>query len=447
MAMYNPSATFTRRTALGLFAVGAAGAAGAAGVLAGCGGSGGSGRDENTVLFHTIWNPDLDDPRSVAQTRILDAFAQKYPDITVELQVVPWQDTHRDLLRATSANRGPDVSIQMDTNLATLIEQNVLLPLDEFTGDWSAERKRDYVFPFEDMVFDGEHYAFRQSLRPSNALFYRTDLYRDAGFPEPPATEAQWREVSAAVTTQNVAGISYPLAKVGELNRFMAAFVPMMWAYGGDLYDVSARRPTFHEEAGVRAMQWFQDAVHVHEIMPAAAATTDPETLDQQFTAGTVASLVGNTGNLGDYQVRGAESVGVAPFPDFTNEGRLPGAAYLAGGWTMVMPRGANKEAAWRLLEFYQDEEAELIKAQVGNEPPTRRSVLEHEFFSSPDAELMRGWLDWAAANSRPTPLQVPEYQEMIDAIGDAIQRIIVNRDNVRDALAEAAERYTSAIG
>ena len=106
-----------------------------------------------------------------------------------------------------------------------------------------------------------------------------------------------------------------PLGNPHDRNRFVAAFASMLWAQGGDLYDLTARKPVFQEDAGVYALQWLQDMALSSKAMPGGITTSTAETVDQQFTAGSIASTVANTGNLGDYKSRkSGDWVASAPF-------------------------------------------------------------------------------------------------------------------------------------
>lgn len=413
--------------------------------LAGCAPTN-SGSDNNVLRYTTSWDPTSEDPRAKSQAAIIAAFTKKYPDIQVELTYVPWNQSHTTLILAAEAGRAPDVSLQMDSNLLTLIEQDSIQPITQYTEGWSTERKSDYLFPFEDMVFDGDQYAFRQSPRPGNVLFYRKDVFDQEGL-KPPTTADEWSAVAKQLSGSGSVGFGVPLGSTNDMNRFIAGFSSMLWARGGDLYDVDSKTAKFADEPGVFALDWLRGMLDSGAISP-SIATSSAETTDQQFTAGTTRTTIANAGNLGDYRSRQeGDWVGAAPFPNFANDASLPGAAYLAGGWTMVMPKGANEEVAWKFLEFYQDPEAEVLKATVGNELPTRKSTLEDPFFETDGAAQMRVWLDWMAANPAAAPLKVPNYPELVKSVYDAVQEVLVNGTSAKDALSGAQDRYQAIIG
>lgn len=455
-------AGMTRRQALKLL-----GGAGAGVLLGGCGtggeptGSGpragattaasGSAGGEPTTLTYWTWldSNDPEDPRADAQRVMIERFHQQYPEIVVVEEVVPFGDLHTRLLQAATAGTGPDVSRQGDIRIRSLAEAGAILPLDDFTSDWSDDEKTDYLYLWEETVFDGKKYAFRQSIRPSNLLYYRTDLLEAAGFSEPPGTEDAFTDAAIAMTQGRVAGFAMPLSQSDGMSRFFQQVPPMLWGLGSNLVDPNTSEPLFQEDAGVEVMQWFQDMVHKHGVIPEGMVTTDAETLDQQFKAGVVAMMFGNTGDWGDLSQQEAlmGRVGYAPFPNWGNSPSLPGPAHLTG-WTYVMPKGAQEEAAWKFIEFTQTPEVDLLTAEVGGEFPNRVSTLEKPFFDTSEAEDLRNWLEWVQANPHPAIIpSIREQEVLTQALGDAVQQIIANRADVPSNLERAAEEYRRALG
>ena len=158
-------------------------------------------RGKTTIRYWTFLNSnDGQNARARAQAQILAAFRKAHPDVEVVEEVFPWQTLQQQLLQAVAANRPPDVSKQLDRSLVTLTEAGAILPLDEFIGGWSAERKGDYVYAWDDTVLGGKKMAFRQAVRPANLLYYRTDLYEAAGLKAAPRTFKELTENAKATT-------------------------------------------------------------------------------------------------------------------------------------------------------------------------------------------------------------------------------------------------------
>src|SRR5690606_20239799 len=120
--------------------------------------------------------------------------------------------------------------------------------LDPFIADWDDARRADYVYDWSDTVFNGQKYAFRQAIRPNNLLYYRTDLFAEAGYETPPTTLSEFNEAIKAVTQGDVVGFMMPYIKP---NAPLITLQPAYWTLGSDLLDPETGDPTFHLDQGV----------------------------------------------------------------------------------------------------------------------------------------------------------------------------------------------------
>lgn len=408
-------------------------------------------RAATTTIRYWTWqnSADTKNPRALAQAKNLEAFRKAHPDIEVIEEVIPWQNLHQQLLQASAAGKAPDVCRQLDRYIPMLAEAEAILPLDEFVKDWSAERRNDYVYAWDDTTVGNQKFAFRHAIRPLNLMYYRTDLFREAGFPEPPKTLEELTAVAKATTKGQVIGFALPFSKADGLSKFLHQAPPMYWSLGSDLIDLATGKATFHLEAGQKIFQWIQDMVHVHRVMPIGSASIDSETQNQMFIAGALAMNFDHSSKWAEWSRKEALQgrIETAWTPSFSDEPK-PVPANTAGGWTLVMPRGAKKEAAWKLISFLQSNEAELTDARVGGELPTRKSTLADPFFKTEAAARMVGWLDYMAKNPHPaTILKVKKVEVLATVLADAGQAIIVNKADVKSTLAAAAQRYDAQAG
>ena len=401
-------------------------------------------------LRYWTWqnSADVQNPRAKAQAEFLALFRKKNPDIELIEEVLPWQQLFQQLLQAAAANRAPDVSKMLDWYTVPLAEAGAILPLDEFTEGWSAERRNDYVYSWDDTTVEGKKYAFRHAIRPTNVMYYRTDHFAEAGFKTPPKTLKDFTAAAKAVTKGQVWGFVQPFSKADALNRFMATAPPMYWVFGSDLVDLKTGKPTFHLEAGQKIFQWHQDMVYVHKASPAGEATMDSDTVNQMFISGTVATTFDHSSKWPEWIKKEALQgrLETAGMPNFADEPK-PAPANTANSWILVMPKGAKKEAAWKLIEFLQSNESEIIDAKIGGELPTRRSTLKDPFFQSPAAGKMLSFLNYLMESPHPaTSTKIKKLEVLKDVLADAAQQIVANKADVKSTLAVAAQRYEAQL-
>lgn len=274
-------------------------------------------------------------------------------------------------------------------------------------------------------------------------MYYRTDL-----IPTAPKTWDEFHKAIVAATKEQVMGWIEPYSKADNIAQVMQQVPPMLWALGGDFVDPATSKPRFHQEVGVKVFQWLQDLIYKYKVMPPGVVTMNGDAGDTQFLGGVAASIFQNNAKWGQWSTRDVLKgrIATAPFPNFANDPTKPGSPNLGGGWTLVMGKGAKKEEAWKLLEFMQSAEAELLDAKVGGETPTRKSVLNDSWFKSDEAVRMRDHLAWLAANPHPaTTMRIKNMGQFTDILGDALQEIIGRQADVKKTLADAAAKYAAA--
>lgn len=402
---------------------------------------------QGTTLTYWTWLNSADaetNPRARAQKEILDAFRAANPDITLVEEVIPWQNLHQQILQSSMAGNAPDVSRVQDSYIYMLADAEAIQPLDEMIATWDEERRNDYLYAWDDTTFNGQKYAFRQAIRPNNIIYYRTDLFAEAGYDVPPATLTEFNEAIVAVTKDDTYGLMLPYAKP---NAPLITLQPAYWTLGSDLIDLETGEPTFHLEAGQKVHQWVQDLVYDLGVMPTGVTTMDTETVNNMFVGGTLATVSNHTSKWAEWSraemLEG--KLGTTWMPSFADDASIRTPAVTAGGWTVVMPTGAQTEEAWRLMEFLQSNEAEMIDVQVGGELPTRRSTLENEYFQSEDAARVTDWLNYMQEAQHPaTSLKFENWQLLNSILADAGHEIIINQADVAETLAAAAERYNN---
>ena len=433
------------------------GALGSLGLLGACSNedskpqSGGKtgGKAKTVTLTYWTWmnSEDVKNPRAAAQGKIIKAFMAANPDVRIVEQVVPWQELGQQLLQAVAAGKAPDVSRQRDGMLQDLVASKSLEELDEFVKDWSGERKKDYFYNWDDTVVGGHKYAFRQSIRAANRLYYRTDLYQAAGFSSPPVTAEEFLAVSKATTKGDTSGFLQAFSKADGLSNFMQQCPSMYWSLGSDLVDESGK-PTFHEDAGQEIFTFYQDAAWKHGVMPSRVATMNSDGTADVFVGGGSASHLTHSAEWGDWSTRETLKgrLSTANTFSFGSDGK-PAPINTAGAWLLVMPRGAQKEAAWRFMEFMQSKEAELIDSQTAKELPTRRSTAKDPWFKSDDASYIATLLaDMQKYEHPATTLRIKKYSQLSLILADAAQEIIANKADVAATLASAASTYKAAL-
>ena len=266
--------------------------------------------------------------------------------------------------------KAPDVFIVDDGFVGELANEGQIEPLDEYIRNDPNYNLAD--FP-PSLVRDGT-VGGRQYSIPwyggFGCLFYRTDIFADAGV-EPPKTWDELLRVSRAIRDR--ANLKHPLA----MNP-VAAFwmMPWVWQSGGRILSDDQRSVAIDTPEFVRAVQFVHDLMHTHGLAdPSLALGTKPRDL---WSTGRAAMILDGGWMIARYDVlyphlKGKWATAMVP------AGRSKVCFY--GGQHLVMNRhSANKPLAWEFMSFATRPENQLLWAATGS-PPANLRTIEGEPF------------------------------------------------------------------
>jgi ABC-type glycerol-3-phosphate transport system substrate-binding protein len=396
-----------------------------------------------SIRYWTFLDPKDPGPRSVAQTQMLDLFKKKQPNINVVVEIAPWQTVDRQLLQAAAAGRGPDVVRIFSQNLAMHIPTKTILPLDDFFRYWTKEQREDFIFPWEDTVWNGQKMAFYGDHRV-RMLWYRADLLRAKNL-KPPRTLEEVAQVAKAVMTDQIVGFGIGLSRGNNATTLMEWFMPALWGMGSRLLNPD-ETAFFNGEAGVRLFQWLQDMVYKYKVMPAGATAWTGDNLTDMFRGGVVAMTPQGTHRVAAGRAGKGIGKNLQTVPIPTDKADKPAAAYVAGQCYCISKDVKEKEAAWLLIEHLLSPEAEIINARVAGEMPTRKSTYKDPWFQTEEAADLREWRTYINEHGR--SIRLPEkFLALSDFIAIAAQEVVGTQVSPKKALDEAAKKWHAEIG
>ena len=179
-------------------------------VVAGCGGDGGEdggggagGSAEDNAL--TVWTTEDVADRVTSQQKIMEAWAQK-SGATVKLVAIAEDQLTTTLTSAAAANDLPDAIAALSLNGMNQLRTDDLVDpaaAKEIVDGLGADTF--FARTLELTSVDGEQIAV-PSDGFSNLLFYRKDLFKAAGLPEP-KTYADIEKAAKALNKGKTAGI------------------------------------------------------------------------------------------------------------------------------------------------------------------------------------------------------------------------------------------------
>lgn len=397
------------------------------------------------IAYWTPLDPKSKNPRSAAETAMIDLFRKKHPEIEVDVQPVPWQVIGTQTIQSVAAGRGADV-VQFSTyDLPIQVEAKTTYPLNEFMSKaWLAENQGDFLLPWENTVYDGQVMALYWNSLLGSSLWYRRDLFETKGL-KPPKT---WEEIAtsgAAVQTPQIAGYLTGLTKSGNAVQLTNWLVPSIWAAGSEFLDKDGRA-AFNTPNGARPLEWLSDLVYKYKVTPANIVSLTRDNVLDAFNAGTaaMAHCASNIVSSARKSPIVGKVMGLLPSPGPTAAKPAPA---LVIGKTIGMTRVAKeREAAWLFIEHMTGREAQTINAKIAEEPPCRKSAIKDPWFETPEAADLRVQLEYMIRHPHPFRYH-PKNNFLADALAEGAQQIIANRRPALEVLQEVAKKWNAAIG
>ena len=269
----------------------------------------------------------------------------------------------------------------------------------------------------------------------SQLFFYRKDLFEKHHLNEP----ATWEDVlSAAKTISESETTGAPgggkiygyVMRAAQGNAAVADFMPIFWAFGGEMFDASGQ-PAVNSPEGIAALKFM---IELGKYSPPGYASFNADEVGAHLLQGTAAMSINWPAWISSFNDATKSKVigkmGFGQMPGAKNPGRAE-----IGNWLIAIPRESkNAEAAMDFLLWATSPEQMKLSAQRGN-PPTRRSVftdpqLQTKFSSYP-AQLK------SLESSRPRP-RTPLWNEIENAFGIYLSKANSGELSAEDAMNQA---------
>jgi len=388
------------------------------------------------VIHLTLWhgvNPPSN--RDVLQ-RLVDQFNKTHPRIQVEALYVGQGDQQiPKILAAVVGDAAPDMLWYAPMITGQLVELGALRSLEDWLSTSPVAAEIDPAL-HESMAWDGHTWSIPFGTN-NVGVFYRPSLFAAAGIRELPHTWEEFRQVAKALTIpeNNQHGLLLPLGK-GEWTVFM--WLPFFWSAGGEIA-VDQDTVRVASPGAIAALQFWQDLVS-----DGSAVLSQPERgyeLDA-FLAGKVAMQLTGPWTLGQLRQTGVDFA-VMPIPAGLRPATSTGGENLFFFHTdPTREQAAQIFGEYVLSDAFQTEWA-IATGYLPVNLRSRHSQDYQTFIAQQPA--VRVFLDQATyGRSRPI---VPGYTRISDALGRAIESVLLNQSTPAAAIDAAQRRLDRVFG
>jgi multiple sugar transport system substrate-binding protein len=269
----------------------------------------------------------------------------------------------------------------------------------------------------------------------SQLFFYRKDLFDKYKL----GTPDRWERVLADGRTIGAGEKMFGyVMRAAPGNSAVTDFMPLLWAFGGDIFD-SQGKPNLASPEAIDALHFM---IELGKISPPGYAGFNAAEVSAQLLQGTAVmsinwpAWIAAMDDPSKSKVPG--KIEFAPMPT----ARLPGVAEL-GAWLIAVPAGSrHRDAAFDFI-YWATDAAQMKQAALRGNPPTRRSV-----FQSPElVKQFRAFPAQLAAleAARPRP-RTTQWNEIENAFGVSLSQANSGAVSPENAMQQANREITAIL-
>lgn len=350
------------------------------------------------------------------------------------------------ILASVMAGDTPVIAQAYETWTSQLIRGNALIPLDslmELDSPFITDRWNNDFFPVFRLnnTFDGRIYSFPFN-KSVQAVYYNVELMDSLDL-KPAETRDEYRSLLLSLTKDG----NNDGDLLDDVDRWGTAFTPSVGMFenlllqgGGSLLSDDGSRTAFASRAGIDALQFLIDLIHVD----GSARISSGYTHQNDFAEGIVGIVQGSTVSLAflekSFQRREENgeyvfTLGIAPLPEDSEK------AVIIAGTNVILFKSSTTEveAGWEFIKWFTEPRQQARwSAATGYIPAARSSLLEPEilerFEEYPGLEDVMLQVEYAQFE----PQETFWYDGRL-FLSEAVEIALYGRMSAQEALSRAA--------
>lgn len=326
-------------------------------MLTGCGGSKSSTESSkgDVTLTYSIWDKN----QKPGMEAMATAFHEKNPNITVNVEVTPWDQYWTKLDAGASSGTLPDVFWMHSSNFMKYANGEALMDITDKIKN-SKDLSMD-SFP-KDLVglyaSKDKNYALPKDY-DTIALWYNKTMFDAKGIPYPDGTWDWNKLVEVAQKLNDPAnGVYGFLSPVDSQQNYY----DLIFQNGGEVLSADKKKSGYDLAATKEAMQFAADFSQKYKVSPTVQQFADTSR-DQYFESGKGAMAFFGSWMVSEFKSNEyvAKNCDVAVLP----AGKQKATMYNGLG-NAISAKTKNADAAWKFVEFMGTKEANEIQAKSG---------------------------------------------------------------------------------
>lgn len=383
----------------------------------------------------TMWSFPLSQDDATLFQPIVAAFNTEYPNITIDIQHLPWNGRYEKMLTAIAGGEAPNVVYLNDFQVPLFAATNNLVPVSEIY----TQEELDSVYTkgsLNGLTYQGILYAV-PILQSSLGYLYNVDLFKEAGLDpdNPPKTWDEMKNAIAKLTKKDANGEIVQAGARFDLNRPspVTSLMNYIWQAGGDVLDEGGN-VTINSEATANGLNFIKSLFDEGYIQKSNITGGGFE-----FASGKVGIELEIEANKVAQVAKANPDLNFKAGPILTGEKK---AGHVTVGSYAMFSKAENREAAIAWIKFLTNKDnTQSILAASGFMSP-RKDINAADYMTDERLIFMNGQSEWATKTG---PMN-SHYSEILEVLSSEFNSILLGIKSTEDGLKEAQTKIETIM-
>jgi sn-glycerol 3-phosphate transport system substrate-binding protein len=385
--------------------------------------------------------------------RIIEGYVKEFNQSHPAIQVEPvfsgnYTESYSKILAAIRGGNPPDTAIMLSQNLNDILQQDIVVPLDEYIQADAAQVNIQDFFPA--FMLNSQQGGKTWSIpfqRSTPVMYYNKEAFKEAGLDpaKPPQSWTEMISMAQKLTKRDASGRvsrwGLVIPSGGTVDTWL--FEALTIAAGGLLYDANNNccKVLFNTPPVEAALQLLRDLGGKHQVSP--PGPIDWGTAPNDFAAGKTAMMYHSTGSLTFVRTNAPFEFGTAFLPKKERFGAPTGGGNF---YLFKATPPDRKKAAWEFAKWMTSTDLLARWSIDSSYVAPRKSSWEtprmKEYTAKyPQALTARDQLPYALAE-----LPVKNIIEVKRAIVNAYQTALTTTQPLKEIQAEGQKRVDEIL-
>ncbi len=338
--------------------------------------------------------------------QLIPKFEVENPGIKVNVQMVPWTAAQEKLISAFASDNLPDVFQLGNTWVPQFAQLEGISELDDFIRESDVIKKEKYFEGIWDTnVLDSLVYGIPWYI-DTRVLFYRTDVFKKAGFDTPPKTWNELYRLSKKIRESHKGEEKYAIFIA---TNEWANFIIFGLQNGAEILRDNNTYGNFSNDKFEKAFSYL---INFYKENLTPLGVSQVTNVYQAFAEEYFSMYISGPWNISEFKkwmtgdLKDKWMTAPLPGPDAYTKG-----VSLAGGSSLVISKKTkNKNAAWKLIEFLSRPETQINFYHLVNDLPAVKDAWKDTSLSNnPYMKAFYEQFNYVIA----TP-KIPEWEQIV---------------------------------